>query len=606
MSHLSFYILLFFYSLQLTAQVKWDGGGENNQWNDPLNWAGNNLPSLADDVILDNSIIAGNYDVILPATTVTVKTISLSPASGRNIELILPPDNTVVPGLIITGPAYGLIINNGGVFRNSSGASSGTPLSVADSIKINNGGKFIHHTARAHAANVDRISSMPGTENGTVEFDIPDPSTTISLSGRTYGNLVLKAGAAGGALNYTAAGTNKVIIRGSLEIGNGVNMNLNFSDTIFVLGGIIEQNAVFNLGNTARNVVLAVKGNISQAAGGTITETGTGQQQILLNGNAEQQISMQGTITNEVALVKNGDAYARLLSPIFLPYKLVLKKGNLLSTASSLITLLNGCSIEADSLSDDSFVDGPLKKEGLNKDNFLFPVGKANRMRWLALNAATGDFIVEYFHSNPNVLSNNAGPGIHHISQLEYWRILAHNTSSAIIKLSFNDPHSGGVTDLSNLRAARLQTGVWENAGNTGVGGTPGSNGWVSSFAAGGFSAENNFFALASAISQENPLPISERLRRTVPEKINENQITPMNTLSVTNFLTIRVSVMENKQMKFTIFNSLGQAIKKFSIDAFKGTTSLKIAVNGLKPGIYFLSLVEGYKDVNTWKFIKR
>ncbi len=32
---------------------------------------------------------------------------------------------------------------------------------------------------------------------------------------------------------------------------------------------------------------------------------------------------------------------------------------------------------------------------------------------------------------------------------------------------------------------------------------------WVSSFAASRFSAESNFFALASAISQENPLPIS-------------------------------------------------------------------------------------------------
>ncbi len=134
---------------------------------------------------------------------------------------------------------------------------------VADSIRINNDGRFIINTPRAHATNVDRLSVATGTEKGIVEFDIPDASTTISLSGRTYGKLVLKATAFGRSLNYTAAGTSKVIIRSDLEIGDSVNFNLNFSDTILIKGNLIQGAAVFNLGNTTKNIVVGISGNIS-------------------------------------------------------------------------------------------------------------------------------------------------------------------------------------------------------------------------------------------------------------------------------------------------------------------------------------------------------
>ncbi|MBO9573118.1 MAG: hypothetical protein J7497_13080, partial [Chitinophagaceae bacterium] len=239
MSHLLFYILLLI-SLPVFSQKKWDGGAGTNLWNDPLNWNDNIVPSSSDNIILDNSAVSGNYSVILPVTAVTVKSILIDPSASVQIDLTLPKQNTVVPALTITGPGYGLTINKGGIFRNSSGASSGTPLVVSDSIKINNEGKFIINTPRAHASNIDRISAAPGTEKGIVEFDIPDASTTISLSGRTYGSLVLKSTAWGKTLNYTAAGTSKVIIRSDLEIGDSVNFNLNFSDSILIKGNLAQ------------------------------------------------------------------------------------------------------------------------------------------------------------------------------------------------------------------------------------------------------------------------------------------------------------------------------------------------------------------------------
>jgi hypothetical protein len=135
-------------------------------------------------------------------------------------------------------------------------------------------------------------------------------------------------------------------------------------------------------------------------------------------------------------------------------------------------------------------------------------VGKGNQMRWIRLEQATGNFTVEYFNSNPVSMSSNLGSGLHHISTLEYWDIQTSGTSNAQVKLSFQHPNSGGITDLSSLRVARLVSGTWENEGNINYSGNPGSNGWVSSSTADAFSAGSKSFALASSIGQENPLPL--------------------------------------------------------------------------------------------------
>ncbi|MBA4166335.1 MAG: hypothetical protein H0X41_02090 [Chitinophagaceae bacterium] len=514
MSHFFFYIPACLILLSSTArsQKKWDGGGNDDQWNNPFNWAGDALPGNIDEVVLDNSIVSTNYTVRLPAgpVCVTVKRINISPFAGNNIELVLPAENTLVPALVITGPGYGLDISSGGIFRNASGASSGTPVSIADSIRIKNGGRYIHNTERAHAANVQVLSAAPGTEQGIMEFNVPDLSSTVSLSGRTFGKLLLKADSVpGGALKYTAAGTNAVQIRSDFEIGQGVTCGLNFSDTILVEGNFIETGTL-DMGNTARNVVLAVKGNIVQATSGIVTETGTGNQQLMLNGKTSQKVDMQGSINNDVELVINATGSVSLLSSLTLPYKLSLLKGIVSTSSTALLILDPLCKTEADTLSGASFINGPMKKLGMNKSDVVFPVGKGIRMRWMALTNATGDFTVEYFQKDPYMLSGSIGSGLHHLSHLECWNVSVNTAATtATTKLSFSDPASGGVTGLSDLRVARLVNETWQNEGNASLGGSAGTDGWVSSFAAGGFSAGSNYFALASAIGRENPLPFS-------------------------------------------------------------------------------------------------
>src|SRR5215217_2236876 len=109
MSYFSFFILLFV-SFSSIAQKRWDGEGGTNQWSSALNWTGNAVPTATDNVVLDNSFVTGNYSIVLPSTSVTVKTITITPSALKTIELTLPPANTLLPGLTVTGPGYGLTI----------------------------------------------------------------------------------------------------------------------------------------------------------------------------------------------------------------------------------------------------------------------------------------------------------------------------------------------------------------------------------------------------------------------------------------------------------------------------------------------------------------
>jgi hypothetical protein len=61
----SIILLVFSFSITINAQKKWDGGGGDSLWENPLNWSDNATPISSDDILLDNSIVVGNYEVII-------------------------------------------------------------------------------------------------------------------------------------------------------------------------------------------------------------------------------------------------------------------------------------------------------------------------------------------------------------------------------------------------------------------------------------------------------------------------------------------------------------------------------------------------------------
>ena len=498
--------LLILQSKFLNAQKKWDGGGGDNQWATAANWTDDIVPISTDDVLLDNIAFAGSYLVQLPNSAVTINTLTITPALADSIKLLLPITNTVIPAFSINGSG-GMVINNRGIFINSSGGSPGAAIVVMDSVKIYNGGRFVHKTSNSHTSYVSRLSRAPGTEKGIFEFDVPGAASyTISLSGRTYGTLELSSTAAGGPKSYLSNGITAANIRGDFSIRTGVNYSLDFTGDLIVLGSLYI-NGNFNLATAPHNNNIKVRQHLY--CSGNITESSTGLPVVELNGTMNQDISIPGNILNSVILKINNPLGATLLSAVSLPYKLELQNGKLTTTSFFLLTLQPNCSILADSTRTTCFVNGPLQKLGLsNTSYFLFPVGKGVLQRWAEVKNASGNFTVEFFKNSAYSLSSALASGIDHVSHIEYWSIEGNSGASANIELSFDNVNSGGVTDINSLRMARLSGGSWLNAGNTGTTGSAGAAGSVISNTQNNFDASSKYFTLAGSDPNQNPLPV--------------------------------------------------------------------------------------------------
>lgn len=516
---LSSSFIFIFISTNVSATIKtWTGLANDGMWATAINWSGGSLPSSTDDVLLDNSFVSTNYDVTLPDMASTVKSLTISPSLLHSIKLILPSTNLFAPGFIATGPGYGITINEGGIFQNSSGITSGSSLTISDSIRINNGGRYIHNTRSIHASSIVQfLSKAPGTESGIFEFDTPGTQGyTISISNRTYGTLVLSADASpGGIKTYTGSGNNPLAIQGDFQIGAGVTFKSDLATkngNINLAGDFIQNGGVLDLASGPDSSILKIKGNLTQSPGSVITESVTGLPAIELVGSSVQNISMLGSISNNITFRMNNLAGAVLQAPLSLPYKLELLNGNITTTSNNILTLQPGCTISVDStIANKSFISGPLRKEGLSAAGyFLFPVGKPNEFRWLELKNATGNFEVEFISGDARGLSTSYASGINHISSHGYWAIDADASPSpsAKVELSFADATASGVTEMATLKASQLSSGVWVDRNNTATTGTPGAAGSVVSENIAAFGSTSRYFVLASSVANENPLPV--------------------------------------------------------------------------------------------------
>ena len=504
------FIFSFLFPVSLLAQLKWDGEAGDGKWNTAMNWVGDALPGGTADVVLDNSFVPGNYTVLLPggSLSVSIRTIAIAPSAGNNIRLVLPVSNIAVPAFTATGPGYGVIINSGGSLVCSSGSPSGNVLVVNDSFRINNGGQYIHNSRAAHAAIVAILSRMQGTEAGMFKFDVPGGGYAVSVANRVYGTLVFSADASGGSQSYTSIAASPLRINADLIINAGVTVSFDITNSVFINRNYIQNGGVFNIASQPNNNITFIKGDLIQNAG-VITETSTGLPVFELNGSAIQNITVSGSIINSIGFKINNPAGVKLLTNLSLPYHLNLANG-IVNGNSFLLSLLTGCTINADSAANNSFINGPLRKEGLSANNhFLFPVGKGITQRWVALKNVTGNYTVEFFKSDPRDPGNAMGPGVQHISSIEYWTIDADASPAPVanVELSFDNVNSGGVTDLTKLLVAQLFGSAWLNEGNTATTGNAGMAGSVTSNTLTVFGPSNKYFTLAGSDAFQNPLP---------------------------------------------------------------------------------------------------
>ncbi|MDA6072748.1 gliding motility-associated C-terminal domain-containing protein [Flavobacterium sp. AC] len=98
---------------------------------------------------------------------------------------------------------------------------------------------------------------------------------------------------------------------------------------------------------------------------------------------------------------------------------------------------------EATNVSDNSFVDGKVQKNG--KDAFIYPIGDKNKYRFAGISAPQeilSSFTAKYFYENSNVLypHNDKAEGIQIINNQEYWTLdKTAGNSDVMLTLSWDE-----------------------------------------------------------------------------------------------------------------------------------------------------------------------
>lgn len=526
--------------LLLLSQQTYVWNTSSAQWHDPSAWTPQRTGPLPDD-ILEFSANATVTD--MPETDVigrlrihnnaAVSISALQPAAISVGESSIPGTHFLVEAgstLAITGDhAVSFPIAADGTGRvdghiRVAGSAHRLTAVSPGSLVFGNGASFtadagfsgnafgtihLHSVIFEHGATYISMSTT-----GATPFGAPTPnavtvfesgSTYIhrtntplpAFAGRTYGNLVIE-----GNVNFAGIGSARnCTIQNNLHLTSGFfsfkpNIIAPHTGNIIIAGDIIcENDTRIDIGNENMTGVVELAG-VHQAVG---SGGGTGEISILnlVNNNSSTTLFRPLNITGNIHL-QQGKLICTDMAPLIFNADATLSSCQ--HDYSNLAYTHIGC--------DNSFVEGPVTKQGLSNGSFAFPTGEGNKLRPLLLHGATGDFTVRYIRGDPYLqVGSGMGAGIHHISHLEYWQVSG--DGDAEVALTYYDPNSGGVSDMNALRVARYDGTAWQDQGVTGFTGSPGANGAVRSQPVTAF----GFFSLASSSDYpNNPLPLDAYL----------------------------------------------------------------------------------------------
>jgi len=143
-------------------------------------------------------------------------------------------------------------------------------------MRLENGATYVHNTPRGNARVVERLTAGTGTETGVFVFDVPGTSAyTLSLSGRTFGTLVLKASAAGASKRYNGSGASPLTIRGGLQVEKGAVLGTTLTSDIRLMGGLRLEGTLSigpsTAGATDRSLVLMGADTATVSGTGSLT-----------------------------------------------------------------------------------------------------------------------------------------------------------------------------------------------------------------------------------------------------------------------------------------------------------------------------------------------
>lgn len=272
---------------RVLAAIAWDGGGDGENWSDPLNWESDALPSLADDVLID--VPDANAEIVIDAPTdATVNSLlSREPMALRgkltvanasefegglrgyageivgNSDITLSGDSFFVQGANATGT--GTLVVAAGTNLTLQRATIGLPLDIRGSLLarefatleqdlVNQSGGIVRTEDDVTltiqpGATFENLGTFAKTDTGISELvghlinqgEIDVQSGTLDLNGHVdnQANIFLPST---GTLNFQGsldAGVGIVIDGDGRYEFNGVGP-FDFSDSQFLPTGLVD------------------------------------------------------------------------------------------------------------------------------------------------------------------------------------------------------------------------------------------------------------------------------------------------------------------------------------------------------------------------------
>jgi len=341
------------------------------------------------------------------------------------------------------------------------------------------------------------------TFNGPLDVSSPQ----LFLNGSTfYGT---SSFVKNGATNNSSNGGN--VFHGNVTIrtsGAGNFILANNSPDNFNANVVFKQNG-YGILYPAYNWMNNFRGDISTVGSDTLITFAAGSGTVNFSGSGPQSFYGDALKSPRVRRMSmnNSSTGLTLNIPISIYSSLALINGNISTTSTNLLTIENGVS-SISSVSDNSFVNGPMRKIG--NQAFTFPVGKNDRYRPIAITSPgsnTDQYTAEYFYADPDLLHSvsNMDVSLNNISRCEYWTLSkVGGASNPFVALSWNT-NSCGVSTVSDLRVVRWNAlaNKWSDMGN----GSATGSATAGTVLASSNSSIFNVYTLGS-IGSSNVLPI--------------------------------------------------------------------------------------------------
>ncbi|PWJ42106.1 hypothetical protein BC781_103356 [Sediminitomix flava] len=162
--------------------VKWDGDAGDGLWNTATNWSGDAIPTSTDNVVLDNSLVAGNYNVSIPSA-VQVNNLDIN----GDLTLSLNGNTLDINDLTFTDGTFEL--------GTSGEVQVGGNYIVASTAVLNAGTSTVKFDGVSGASNLVSVAGSNGSfYNVTFEAEDDEARYMVSSDLSVTGDFTLTSG----------------------------------------------------------------------------------------------------------------------------------------------------------------------------------------------------------------------------------------------------------------------------------------------------------------------------------------------------------------------------------------------------------------------------